>query len=147
MSCPRIDDFRDDDLEVPEIAGNDAQIVSIRGRRDERIHNPDRSALGFLPGDDSAPGIGNLVINRQYAVLEAQWELVSEPVIEPLTSIAVREAFDPVTKLRECDYTEEHTIFIHAGKPGDDPGIGPWFHPLRDDVSVEKKAHSSVFRR
>ena len=58
--------------------------MNFGGRRNEGVHGVYRPTSGFRPRYQLAPCVGNSTIDRQDPILEAQWQLIPEPFVEPL---------------------------------------------------------------
>jgi hypothetical protein len=91
--------------------------MNFGGRSNEGVHGMDRPSSGVRQRYYLAPSIGNSTINRQDAALEAQWQIIPEPFVEPLPASASSHALNSTAKLRQGDNADEGSIIINLSQP------------------------------
>ncbi len=120
--------------------------MDLGGGCNERIHGLKGSTARFAAGDQSSPFIGNGSIHPDDSSLESQWQIITEPFVEPPAPGTGGQALNALAQLRERHNTQEDFALVDLLEPFDDPCIEPWLRPLGDDVRVEEKAHRSDAR-
>ena len=86
--------------------------MHFRCCRQEGIHRLNGTSEEFGTTNDSSASIGDRWIDRQDSALEADGQLVAQPILElPLASSA-RHTLNSVAQFSQRDYAEEDVVFV-----------------------------------
>src|SRR4051812_11658119 len=90
--------------------------------------------------------IGDERVDRQQPPLEADRQLVAQPIIQAFAPATSGHALDSIAQLGQSYDADEYTVLIAVGQPSDDTRIGTLLHPLRNNHGVQKEVHRSSLR-
>jgi hypothetical protein len=111
--------------------------MSLRGRRDERIHGMNGPAARLAAGYQTPPFIGDGPIDSDNPAFEPQRQLTAKPFIKPSAPGTDRQALNAAAKLCERYYAEEDFVLIDPRKPFDNAHVGPRLGPLGNDIRIQ----------
>ena len=131
--------------EMPRVSGDERETESEGRRRDHFIWRANDNACPPEPCGELAPGVRDLLIERQDPVIEAKHDVGDDPPHLEL-SVTLWQQGNAALQFADGDDAYEDVVFSRGVEPAQIVPIRRWSAELTDGVGVEEETQSSRSR-